>query len=265
MRIGLLLLAVVTLVGCSAGVGDGDDEDVDSTESALSPGVYVALGDSYSSGVGARDYYDAGCKRSHQAYAWKVASARGYQLEHVACSGARIPDVRANQLRALSNATNFVTISIGGNDSGFASVVTQCAKPWPTTCWGDIDNAKRFIREQLPTQLGDLYREIRARAPRAKVVVVGYPNLFNGEQCGGAVRISSEEQARLNEVGDVLSSTIATAASRAGFEYRDPRNAFRGHAICDDVEWLNGLSNPIAESFHPDVAGYVGYANLILQ
>ena len=29
---------------------------------------------------------------------------------------------------------------------------------------------------------------------------------------------------------------------------------------CDSVEWVNGLSNPIEESYHPNVAGKQGYA-----
>jgi hypothetical protein len=44
----------------------------------------------------------------------------------------------------------------------------------------------------------------------------------------------------------------------------DPRNAFNGHAICDDTEWLNGLSNPVMESYHPNRNGQsAGYTPLV--
>jgi lysophospholipase L1-like esterase len=257
------LLAAGVLVGCSAESG----ELVGERGSALSPGVYVALGDSYSSGVGSREYYDNanGCMRSEHAYAFEVAAARGYQLEHVACSGARVPDVRANQLGALSSATTLVTMSIGGNDAGFVDVVTACAGPWPTTCWGKIDTARAFISDTLPGVLNDLYSEIRTRAPNARVVIVGYPKLFNGEECNSLARISPEEQAELNETADLLSNTISGVAQSHGFDYVDVRGAFTGHAVCDDVEWVNGVSNPIAESYHPNVNGYEAYADLILS
>ena len=40
----------------------------------------------------------------------------------------------------------------------------------------------------------------------------------------------------------------------------DPTGRFVGHAVCDDDEWINGLSNPISESYHPKVVGHAsGY------
>lgn len=256
----LLALGVV-LTGCAAESGEAIGE----SESALTPpGVYVAMGDSYASGTGTRNYYDEGCQRSDQAYAFEVAAERGHQLEHVACSGARIPDVRANQLGALSSATTFVTLSVGGNDAGFADVITQCAKPWPTTCGGKIDSANAFIRDRLPGQLDSLYDEVRQRAPNATVVIIGYPRLFNGEECNFLARISSGEQAALNKTADLLATTISAAARRHGFDFIDPRAAFDGHAVCDNVEWVNGLSNPIGESYHPNASGHDAFADLIL-
>ena len=42
--------------------------------------------------------------------------------------------------------------------------------------------------------------------------------------------------------------------------FASPTSKFIGHAVCDDVEWLNGLSSPIVESYHPNKAGHAnGY------
>jgi hypothetical protein len=30
---------------------------------------------------------------------------------------------------------------------------------------------------------------------------------------------------------------------------------FVGHAVCDNPEWINGLSNPVGESYHPKTTG----------
>src|SRR5690349_15814765 len=103
---------------------------------------YVALGDSYSSGVGTRTYINDGtsCQRSTKAYPYLIAQARGYTLNFQACSGAKTADVTANQLGALNTGTRYVTISIGGNDAGFSDVLTECAKPgWASNCGGKID------------------------------------------------------------------------------------------------------------------------------
>src|SRR3954452_1865559 len=81
---------------------------------------YVALGDSYSSGVGTRTYISDGtsCQRSTKAYPYLIAQARGYALNFQACSGATTSTVTSSQLAALSSTTQFVTMSVGGNDAG---------------------------------------------------------------------------------------------------------------------------------------------------
>jgi hypothetical protein len=83
----------------------------------------------------------------------------------------------------------------------------------------------------------------------------GSPRLFNDEPCGVA-EISPGEQAERNDTADQLSDTIEAAAKKRGFTYVDPRAAFQGHAICDDVRWVNGLSVPFHESYHPNESGH---------
>lgn len=226
---------------------------------------YTALGDSYTSGVGTRTYYDDGTSCYRSPYAYPVIDARrlGATLTFAACSGARTYDVRDRQLGSLNTGTRYVTVQVGGNDAGFSSVISQCAKPWPYTCWNEIDAAKSFIRNTLPGRLNDLYSRIRNKAPNARVVVLGYPRLFNGEECNAVSRISPGEQAELNRTADLLSTTIQGRAQAAGFIYVDPRPAFIGHAVCDDVEWINGASWPVNESYHPNRSGHVGFANLV--
>lgn len=226
---------------------------------------YTALGDSYTSGLGTRSYYDDGTSCYRSPYAYPVIDARrlGATLTFAACSGARTYDVRDRQLGSLNAYTRYVTVQVGGNDAGFSSVITQCAKPWPYTCWNEINDANYFIRNTLPGRLNDLYSRIRGKAPNARVVVVGYPRLFNGEECNAVSRISPGEQAELNKTADLLSTTIQGRAQAAGFGYVDARPAFLGHAVCDDIEWVNGASWPINESYHPNRAGHVGYANLV--
>ncbi|MGH8791474.1 MAG: SGNH/GDSL hydrolase family protein [Stackebrandtia sp.] len=223
---------------------------------------YSALGDSYASGLGTREYFDEDCKKSNLAYPALIADANGYALDFAACSGAKVPDVANNQLGGLSDSTGRVTLSVGGNDIGWGDVVASCAKPWPYTCWGDIDEAERKIREELPGALDGLYGEVRAAAPNAQVAIVGYPRLFNEtDECNAISRISPEEQVELNDGADLLSDTIAGVAANHGFDYVDVRDPFTGHAVCDDPEWINGTSDPIDESYHPNRDGHAsGYA-----
>lgn len=235
---------------------------------ALAHGAgYVAMGDSYSSGVGTREYYSSSgsCQRSPHAYPVKAAARIGLPLNFVACSGAKTDQVLASQVGALNSGTSRVTISVGGNDAGFSNVITSCARPWPYTCWGDIDNAQNYIRNTLPGRLDAVYAQIDSRAPSAVVAVVGYPRVFNGrDTCNAGSRISAGEQTRLNDTANLLASTTGARATAWGFSYVDPIPAFVGHAVCDSSAWINGLSSPVSESYHPNRAGQDTYTNLVV-
>lgn len=226
---------------------------------------YVALGDSYSSGVGTRSYYDTGCKRSNAAFPRLVANARGYALNFQACSGATVSTVTNNQLGVLNTGTEYVTLSVGGNDAGFADVLTECAMPgWASNCSGAVTTARNYINNTLPGRLSTLYSSIKTKAPNAVVVIVGYPRIFMGEDCNAGTWFSPSEQTSLNGTADLLNSKLAAAASARGFKFANPTTRFTGHAVCDSTEWINGLSNPIAESYHPNTLGHSsGYTPLV--
>jgi lysophospholipase L1-like esterase len=228
---------------------------------------YVALGDSYSSGTGTRTYLSDGtsCQRSVYAYPSLLAAGKGYTLNFRACSGATTADVSALQLSALGPGTAYVSLTVGGNDAGFADVLSTCAQPsWSSDCNGAIDRAQSIITGPLPTRLTSLYAAIRSRAPQAKVVVAGYPRVFNGEDCNAFTWFSPTEETRLNATADLLNSRISAAAAAAGFTFANPTTVFVGHAVCDGVEWLNGLSSPVSESYHPNRSGHAsGYAPVV--
>ena len=228
---------------------------------------YVALGDSYSSGTGTRSYISDGtsCQRSVYAYPSLIAASKNLTLNFRACSGATVADVTNTQLGALGASTTHVSISVGGNDAGFADVLTECAQPaWMSDCNGAIDDAQYVINNVLPARLATLYSSIRSKAPNARVTVVGYPRIFNGEDCNAATWFSPTEESRLNATADLLNSRTATQAANKGFSFANPTSAFLGHAVCDDAEWLNGLSSPISESYHPNKSGHSsGYAHAV--
>lgn len=236
------------------------------TPSAQASGVYVALGDSYASGVGTRTYYDdsGSCYRSPKAYPVLDAERIGATLRFKACSGASVPEVRTGQLGPLSATTTRVSVQVGGNDAGFSNVITTCAQPsWAADCGAAVDKAQAFIADKLGARLDNLYGDIRGLAPNALVVVVGYPRLFNGEDCNAGTWFSGTEMTRLNQTADQLNAKIQSRADAAGFTFVDPTAAFVGHAVCADVEWVNGLSSPTRESYHPNVKGQLAYSDLV--
>jgi lysophospholipase L1-like esterase len=230
---------------------------------------YVALGDSYSSGTGTRTFFEPTCQRSVYAYPYLLHEAHPtWTFVDAACSGATTSSLLSSQVSSVSSETNWVTYTIGGNDAGFSSVITECALPgWLSNCDGKINEAQSFIKNTLPGRLDEVNDAIKSRAPSAKVIVLDYPRLFNGEDCNALTFFSPAEETRLNETADQLKNQLSAAATRAGsnFTFRDVIPTFVGHAVCDggggsSTEWINGLSNPTGESYHPKVTGHAdGY------
>jgi lysophospholipase L1-like esterase len=224
---------------------------------------YVALGDSYASGDGTGVYYNTSCYTSPDSYPPLVAAKDGYALTFAACSGATAATVDSGQLGSLSTSTSLVTIQVGGNDAGFASVMESCALYY-FTCQSSINNADSYIENSLPAALNTTYTEVRADAPNATVLVVGYPHLFttSGATCGFNLLTSSHEKS-LNQTADLLDGVIATEAAGHGFTFIDARTGFASHELCSSVPWLNNDTIPVQKSYHPNIAGESEYANLV--
>jgi lysophospholipase L1-like esterase len=223
-------------------------------------GGYVALGDSYSSGVGAGSYDSASgdCKRSTKAFPplWAAANAPS-SFHFTACSGARTGDVLAGQLGPLSSTTGLVTITVGGNDAGFADVMTTCVLQTDSACVSRINTAKAYVDSTLPGQLDNVYSAIRSKAPNARVVVLGYPRFYKlGTACLG---LSETKRKAVNDASDHLNAALAKRAADHGFAWGDVRPTFTGHEICSGSSWLHSVNwLNIGESYHPTAAGQSG-------
>ncbi|KOV78778.1 lipase [Streptomyces sp. NRRL WC-3618] len=253
------ITAYVTSLLLAAGIALTGAVSAQASQLAAATG-YVALGDSYSSGVGAGDYIASSgdCKRSTKAYPYLWAAAHSpSSFDFTACSGARTGDVLANQLTPLSSATSLVSISIGGNDAGFADVMTTCVLQSDSSCLARINTAKEYVDSTLPGQLDSVYDAISSRAPAAHVVVLGYPRFYKlGQTCLG---LSETKRSAINESSDYLNNALAKRAADHGFTYGDVRPAFTGHEICSGSAWLHSLSLlNIGESYHPTAAGQSG-------
>ncbi|WP_418956202.1 SGNH/GDSL hydrolase family protein [Streptomyces tritici] len=246
----LLLGAVLALTGSGA---------AQAAESAALD--YVALGDSYSSGVGAGSYDSASgsCKRSTKAFPvlWKNANSPS-SFAFTACSGARTGDVTAGQLGPLSAATDLVSITVGGNDAGFADVMTTCVLQSEATCINRVNQAKSYVDTTLPGQLDSVYNAIRAKAPNARVVVLGYPRFYKlGGSC--VAGLTENERAAINGGADHLNAATAKRAADHGYTFASVVPAFTGHEICSGSAWLHSVNwLNIGESYHPTASGQSG-------
>jgi lysophospholipase L1-like esterase len=217
------------------------------------PVDYVALGDSYSSGVGTPGA-SGSCLRSPQGYPqlW-VDTHEVSSFADATCSGAKTADVRADQISSLSSETDLVTITIGGNDVGFADTMLTCTLGTTKSCLEAVDDAREYAETTLPGDLDVTYAAIRDQAPAAQVHVLGYPRLFAEGACPGGLTLAKRQA--INDAADELASIIAERVAAAGFSYVDVRRHFAGHGVCTATAWINAFTLTV-DSYHPNTDGY---------
>jgi lysophospholipase L1-like esterase len=239
------------------------------------------------------------CHRSVNAYGPRVALTLGLPLVFAACSGAKITDywnpngeyrpepAQQDVLTRYGSRASLVTLSMGGNNIGFGDVVAKCLglkvldKHGPASCVPDIRAAEARLgtldtgdqRQQLPY----LYADVRRLAPRARVLVLGYPRLFATDPpdlcpVGSVLPLLHAEMVEMNRLVDSLDAIIRHDAESAGFDYVDVSGAFSGHDVCVDRagdRWVNRLHDPTRrssrdETFHPTAAGQQAFADAVL-
>ncbi|MFF3265140.1 SGNH/GDSL hydrolase family protein [Streptomyces sp. DT20] len=249
--------ATTLLLAAAAALGMAQPASATSSAAA---GGYVALGDSYSSGVGAGNYLsDSGdCRRSTNAYAYLWAAANSpSSFDFVACSGATTSSVASSQLGPLSSSTSLVSVTAGGNDVGFADVMQDCVLSGEAACLSSVDSAVSQMNGSLPAGLSSLYGSIHSKAPQAHVVVLGYPRFY---EIGGSciAGLTEAERTAINNASDVLNGVIAKQAADAGFTFSGVADEFTGHELCSGDPWLHSVSIPIENSYHPKAEGQSG-------
>jgi GDSL-like lipase/acylhydrolase family protein len=226
---------------------------------------YVALGDSFSSGVGTGSYtLSSSCRRGVYAYPYLVSQQRpDTTLDFVACSGATTSDLMASQIQSVTAATSIVSVTIGGNDIHFADLIVQCTL---SECSSALDSTRATLAGVLNPRLDSVYAAIRNQAAAdARVVVLGYPRMFTSAGCFGTLGISATERTKANQLADALDGVIGARAAAYGFAYKSALAPFATHAVCSFSPWLNGLNLfNVTESYHPNRNGNsLGYAPLV--
>ncbi|MDU0288564.1 SGNH/GDSL hydrolase family protein [Saccharothrix longispora] len=225
-------------------------------------GKYVAIGDSYTTAPGTRTYDDPdhACRRGPLTYPrlW-AASHPSVAFVEAACSGAKTADVLTDQVPLLTADTTLVTIQVGGNDVGFVDVLTNCILTIDDRdCVNGVELAKQAANAYLSPALAQVYAAVRAKAPSARVIVVGYPRIYTIRGNCGIFGLSDTERNALNSAADTLAAVMAQRAAEAGFTFLDARPVFDPHTLCSSgTKWLTSLEwDKINESYHPNAAGH---------
>lgn len=251
---------------------------------------YVALGDSFTAAPFVPEYEQRSgdCVRSTANYPKLVARQLKTTALDRSCSGADSRDLTTGtaarhgkvppQFAALDRRTDLVTLSMGGNDAQvFGTLVTECptfrdADPTGSPC---RDAMRRGGGDRLLTALKQTHRslaaairQIRQLAPRARVIVVGYPKLAPDEgTCPDLLPLADGDYAYADELNRGLNEALRGAARVAGVEFVDVYAASEGHDVCSDEPWVNGAVTITDQAlqYHPFAREQRAVAELVLD
>ncbi len=288
------MVAVAAVVATVAGASSTAAASAPHRASGVVSGSYVALGDSYTSGPSIPTQLGpttdpsapASCLRSSENYPSLTARALGLDLVDASCGGATTQDMDTSQgpgipaqLDALRATTSVVTLGIGGNDIGFSTIATNCAAytPWgPTRVgWSCRAHYSAGGGDQLvaaaggvETRVARVLREIRARAPRAAVFVVGYPDILppTGSGCWPRLPFTAGDVGFLRGTEVELDAALAAAATDAGDRYVDTAAPSADHSACASraTRWVEPvLPSRGSYPLHPDATGMAGMARVV--
>ena len=156
-----------------------------------------------------------------------------------------------SQFSALGSNTKIVTLIIGGNDLGFAKVLTGCTglaskfiglsaqfERWPYTCIPTLNRARNLLAvdqsgtSEFERAMVDTYAQILVKAPNATLFVLEYPQLFTLNPAGRFCPLSNSIDAGIASIWPGLSNRDVLAINDLELQ--------TNRAIGSAIETVNG-------------------------
>ncbi|MEW2554307.1 GDSL-type esterase/lipase family protein [Streptomyces zhihengii] len=244
---------------------------------------YVALGDSFAAAplVRPADPADPACVRSLAGYPRVAASLLGATLTDVSCSGATAEHLStrqypgtAPQYDALTEDTDLVSITLGGNDTALFNLATGCVnllpKPLGRSCAathtaGGKDTYADAVDAWAP-EFAAVLDTVARRAPHARIFVVGYGAYFRPGGCFPVQPFWAQDADYVQRTVDRLGTVLRTVAERHGATFVDTAAPGAGHDSCAAPadRWIEGaVSTRDAFPLHPNAAGSRAYGTAL--
>lgn len=221
---------------------------------------YVAFGDSYAANPNTEEQYEARqdgdpCRWGDNSYPMHL-SKNFSSFFNATCSGAVIEQDyfkaapvtarlsqlvdRAENVHALGPQTQLVTITIGGNEAWYA-----------IRDYGHLGSSKMITPAEYSRRIGPSIARIRAQAPNARILLVGYPEFVGADnrlcyidttRYGFPLKIVVHDPTQRTYI-KALNDAMRMSAPDLGAEYVDVFTPSQGHGSCvpDDQRWVKNL------------------------
>jgi lysophospholipase L1-like esterase len=241
---------------------------------------YVALGSSFTAGPGITSVEPgtpARCTRSTDNYARQLARRRGLDLTDASCSGATTRHLLEPwnelpaQLDALRPDTRLVTVTIGGNDVGYVSLLggLSCQALSSAASANPCRIPERPTEAEfdaLADRLALIVEGVRHRSPDALLVFVDYVTLLPPSgSCAGAP-LAEADAVLVRDVAAKLERVTAHAARQGNAWLLPASRLTREHHACAADPWVNGFiagpvpGAPVFVAYHPRLAAMAAIA-----
>lgn len=276
----VVLLSALALSACST---FGTKPETKS--SALSGGRYVAMGRSIAAGPGLGQIKPGTpqrCTRTFANYPTRLAERLRLTLFDVSCSGATTEHILGPwnelpaQIDAVTPDTKLVTVSIGGNDLNYVGglLAASCGAEGTLSIDGmgsfpcpprrTLDEADF---EQVEANLREIARQVKQRAPGAKLAFVQYVTLVPKTLCA-QTPIAEEEAAAARAIAAQLSTITAKVARESGAILVSADEFSSTHTPCDAEPWAIGFPRDFEPAgdgipWHANKAGMEAVADMI--
>ena len=239
-------------------------------------GRYVSMGSSFAAGLGIPPYQDgapARCTRSTRNYASQLAAKRGLTLVDVGCSGARTAALLQSwgelpaQIDAVTADTRLVTITIGGNDIGYIGGLfgASCRVRAEANCAPENSPSEADYAALKAAMVGAI-TAIRAKAPKAQVVLVEYPAVLPSQGACPATPLTDAAADAARAKAARLLVVTREAATAGGATVIATSEFSRDHDACAAEPWMNGYPAPAgAAPYHPNLAAMTAIAEALDQ
>ena len=203
---------------------------------------------------------------------------------NASCAGAVSDDLWAPdegvpaQFDALTEDTDLVSLSIGGNDVGFGAIVACITRQGPfeslpgeATCESQIGDT---IAADIAAVYGAdgpvdaVYDTISELSPDATVVATRYMPLMpaEGTTCAFTDRLNPADVAWARQVTDDINRAVDEAATRNGHVSVMPTDDVDRSACAEpDQRWTSFLGDPDTAPMHPTALGQEAMAAAVAE
>ncbi|KAL2060335.1 hypothetical protein VTL71DRAFT_9730 [Oculimacula yallundae] len=248
----------------------------------------ISLGSSFAAGPGIPPLSSPSAARSSKNYACLLSSHFSFQHTDLTVSGAILPNITSEpqvlngttfppQISGVTEDADIITITGGGNDLQYVGglIMDELQSTWVGKLFSLFNPRGQpeppVSVDELAGRFVSVLDAVHAKAPKAKIYLVGYLTLLSPSTKSGVhVSLSEELIKKYQQIAvNLRQAYLKAAEARSEWcQLVDVAEMSKDHGILTDEPWVEGLSigsfwngNPM----HPNERGMRAVADMLIE